>query len=100
MLGSKAPVPAFSTPFQQALIRYVAFGPHATAGQVAFYERMLIDCPPDVRAAVGVALSDMDLWHAVARLTVPTLVVAGASGPPHPSRPRAPHRRRPPPSRR
>jgi pimeloyl-ACP methyl ester carboxylesterase len=24
-----------------------------------------------------VALTDMDLWHAVARLTVPTLVVAG-----------------------
>jgi pimeloyl-ACP methyl ester carboxylesterase len=24
-------------------------------------------------------MSDMDLWHAVAKLTVPTLVVAGAS---------------------
>jgi pimeloyl-ACP methyl ester carboxylesterase len=76
-LGSRARVPAFSSPLQQAVIRYCAFGPTATAGEVAFYERMLIGCPPDVRAACGVALSDMDLWHALATLTVPTLVVAG-----------------------
>jgi pimeloyl-ACP methyl ester carboxylesterase len=77
VLGSRAPLPPFSSPLQQAAIRYSAFGPGATAGAVAFYERMLIECPVDVRAACGVALSDMDLWHAVARLTVPTLVVAG-----------------------
>jgi pimeloyl-ACP methyl ester carboxylesterase len=78
ILGSRAPLPPFSTPLQQALIRYTAFGPHATMGDVAFYERMLVDCPADVRAACGVALSDMDLWHAVASLTIPTVVVAGA----------------------
>ncbi len=77
VLGSRAPVPPFSTPVQQAMIRYTAFGPHASRGDVAFYERMLIDTPPDVRAATGVALSAMDLWHAVANLTVPTLVIAG-----------------------
>jgi pimeloyl-ACP methyl ester carboxylesterase len=76
-LGSRAPLPPFSSPLQQAAIRYSAFGPDATAGAVAFYERMLIECPADVRAACGVALSDMDLWHAVARLTIPTLVIAG-----------------------
>jgi pimeloyl-ACP methyl ester carboxylesterase len=78
VLGSRAPVPPFSTPLQQAIIRYTAFGPHASMGDVAFYERMLIDTPPDVRAACGVALSGMDLWHAVANLTIPTLVIAGA----------------------
>jgi pimeloyl-ACP methyl ester carboxylesterase len=77
VLGAKAPLPPFSNPIEQAAIRYAAFGPHATRGDVAFYERMLFDCPPDVRAAVGVALSQMDLWHAVARITVPTLVIAG-----------------------
>ncbi|MFZ1997539.1 MAG: alpha/beta fold hydrolase [Solirubrobacteraceae bacterium] len=77
VLGSKAPVPPFSTPLEQAMIRYTAFGPHASMGDVAFYERMLVDTPPDVRAAVGVALSSMDLWHAVANITVPTLVIAG-----------------------
>jgi pimeloyl-ACP methyl ester carboxylesterase len=77
VLGFRASVPPFSTPVQQALIRYIAFGPHASTGDVAFYERMLIDTPPDARAAVGVALSGMDLWHAVASITVPTLVIAG-----------------------
>ncbi|HEY2320960.1 MAG TPA: alpha/beta hydrolase [Solirubrobacteraceae bacterium] len=77
-LGWRAPLPPFSTPLQQALIRYTAFGPNATTGDVAFYERMLVDCPADVRAACGVALSDMDLWHAVASITIPTLVVSGA----------------------
>jgi pimeloyl-ACP methyl ester carboxylesterase len=79
VLGSRAPVPPFSSPVQEAAIRYAAFGPRATRGQVAFYERMLIDCPPSVRAAVGVALTGMDLWHAVASISVPTLVIAGAA---------------------
>jgi pimeloyl-ACP methyl ester carboxylesterase len=77
VLGSGLPIPPFSTPASQALIRYAAFGPSATRGEVAFYERMLLSCPADVRAACGVALSDLDLWDAVADLTVPTLVVAG-----------------------
>jgi len=77
-LGSQAPVPSLSTPFQQAVIRYCAFGPAATLGQLTFYERMLVSCPPDVRAACGLAMADMDLRSAVVRLTVPTLVVAGA----------------------
>jgi pimeloyl-ACP methyl ester carboxylesterase len=76
-MGARLRVPSFSSPLQQAVIHYAAFGPDATPGQVAFYERMLIDCPADVRAACGVALSDMDLWHAVASLTIPTLVIAG-----------------------
>jgi pimeloyl-ACP methyl ester carboxylesterase len=79
VLGSAAPVPGLSSPLAHAAIRHIAFGPTATHGQVAFYERMLIECPADVRAAVGLALSDMDLYPAVSRLTVPTLVIAGDS---------------------
>jgi pimeloyl-ACP methyl ester carboxylesterase len=45
---------------------------------VAFYERMLVSCARDVRAAVGLALSDMELHHALSRLTVPTLVMDGS----------------------
>jgi pimeloyl-ACP methyl ester carboxylesterase len=77
VIGARLRVPPFSSPLQQALIRYMAFGPDATPAQVAFYERMLMQCPTDARSAVGVALSDMDLWHALARLTIPTLVVTG-----------------------
>lgn len=77
LLGSNARLPTFSSPLSQALIRYAAFGPTATTGQVAFYERMLISTSPSVRAASGIAISNMDLWGAVSRLTVPTLVITG-----------------------
>lgn len=76
-LGSRAPLPRFSTPLSSAAIRYVAFGPAASPAQVAFYERMLIACPPDVRANVGIALSELELHEALPRLTVPTIVIAG-----------------------
>ncbi len=78
-LATKGRLPGFSTPATHAMIRYVAFGPTATPAQVAFYERMLVACPPDVRSTVGIALSEMDLYEAVPRITVPTLVMAGAS---------------------
>jgi pimeloyl-ACP methyl ester carboxylesterase len=77
LLGSSAPMVPLSTPLQDAAIRYVAFGPSATRGQIAFYERMLMDTPPGARAATGLALSDLDLGSALARLAVPTLVIAG-----------------------
>jgi pimeloyl-ACP methyl ester carboxylesterase len=77
-LGSHAPLPRFSTPLSNAAIRYVAFGRTASPAPVAFYERMLVAFPPDVRADVGIALSELELYHALPRLTVPTLVLAGA----------------------
>jgi pimeloyl-ACP methyl ester carboxylesterase len=76
-LKARAPVPPFSTPLSSAIVRYVAFGPAATAGQIAFYERMLVACAPDVRADVGIALSALELHHALKRLTIPTIVLAG-----------------------
>jgi pimeloyl-ACP methyl ester carboxylesterase len=78
LLGSGAPLPPLSTPVGQATIRYLAFGPDATNADVAFYERMLIETPASVRAATGIALSDLDLRSALARLAVPTVVIAGA----------------------
>jgi pimeloyl-ACP methyl ester carboxylesterase len=77
-LGNKTPLPRFSTPLSYAAVRYIAFGPDASPAQVAFFERMLVTCPPDVRANVGIAMSEMDLHHALPRLTVPTIVIAGA----------------------
>jgi pimeloyl-ACP methyl ester carboxylesterase len=77
-LGSRAPLPRYSTPLSYAAIRYIAFGPDASPAQVAFFERMLVTCPPQVRADIGVAMSEMDLHDALPRLTVPTIVLAGA----------------------
>ena len=76
-LGSRAPLPRFSTPLSAAALRYIAFGPAATPAQVAFFERMLIANPPDVRATVGMAMSELELYDALPRLTVPTVVIAG-----------------------
>lgn len=78
ILGSRAPLPRFSTPLSSAVIRYVAFGPDASPAQVAFYERMLVTSPPDARARTGIAMSDMDLQNSLPRLTVPTIVIAGS----------------------
>ncbi len=78
LMGSQRPLPRFSTPAGYELVRYIAFGRHASPAQIAFYERMLIETPPDVRAGVGISLAEIDLYHALPRLTVPTLVLAGA----------------------
>jgi pimeloyl-ACP methyl ester carboxylesterase len=77
-LGNRAPLPRYSTPLSYAAVRYIAFGRHASPAQVAFFERMLVTCPPDVRAKIGIAMSEMDLRDAVPRLTVPTTVIVGA----------------------
>jgi pimeloyl-ACP methyl ester carboxylesterase len=79
VLGAHNRLPRFSTPLTHGAIRRVAFGPTASPAQVAFYERMLVACPPEVRADVGIALSEMELYEALPRLTVPTLVIAGAA---------------------
>jgi pimeloyl-ACP methyl ester carboxylesterase len=76
-LGARTPLPHVSTPASHAAIRHIAFGPDASPAQVAFYERMLWACPPDARARIGIAMSEMDLYDALAHLTVPTLVIAG-----------------------
>jgi len=77
LLGSRARLSHFPSALAHAAIRYAAFGPDASPALVAFYERMLLACPPDVRAAVGLALSDLELAHALPRIDVPTLVLAG-----------------------
>jgi pimeloyl-ACP methyl ester carboxylesterase len=50
---------------------------HASPAQVAFTERLLLDCPTTVKAAFGPALSSFDLAHALRFLTVPTTVMVG-----------------------
>jgi pimeloyl-ACP methyl ester carboxylesterase len=76
--GTRLPLPRFSSPPMYAALRYIAFGPTASPALVAFWERMLVSCAADVRAAVGIALADMELHPALARLTVPALVMTGA----------------------
>lgn len=76
-LGSRVPLPRVSTPLGHLLIRYLAFGPAASPAQIALYERMITTCPADARASTGIGMSELELHHALPRLTVPTLVIAG-----------------------
>ncbi len=78
-LSAPLPLPKGTTPLAHRVVRYVALSPQATPAQVAFCEDMVIDCRPDVRGAVGGALTRLDLHSAVERLTVPTVVIAGRS---------------------
>lgn len=77
LLGSGRPLLPVSTPLSLAVARHVAFGPDASDGMVAFYERMLMSTDAGVRGAIGVTLSTLDVSAAAARLTVPTIVIAG-----------------------
>jgi pimeloyl-ACP methyl ester carboxylesterase len=77
-LGNTLRVPPFSTRVSRGVIRYVAFAGGSSDSIVRYYERMLTSCDPRVRAAAGVAMSEMCLIHALPRLTVPTAVIAGA----------------------
>ena len=76
-MSSRAPLPRFSSPVSHAILRRVAFGPTASPAQIAFYERMLIAMPPRARVDIGLAVSEIDLYDALPRLTVPTTVIAG-----------------------
>jgi pimeloyl-ACP methyl ester carboxylesterase len=78
VLGAPGTIPGIAPTILDVVIRYVAFGPTAGPAQVAFYERMLRECPPDVRAGTAAAMSEMDILDALSRLTIPTLVLAGS----------------------
>jgi pimeloyl-ACP methyl ester carboxylesterase len=76
-LGNAMPMPALSSAVSRAVIRYTAFGPYASDAEVDFYERMLLACPARVRAHAGLAMTEMNLFDALANITVPTLVLSG-----------------------
>jgi pimeloyl-ACP methyl ester carboxylesterase len=77
LMGSARPLLPVSTPLSVAAVRHIAFGPDASDGTIAYFERMLMRTEASARSATGIALSGLDLSAAVACITVPTLVLAG-----------------------
>ncbi len=77
ILRARAPIPSFSAPISYRLIGYAVVGPCATPAQIAFCERLVLECPPGVRASVGGTLSKLDLCAGLAGLSVPTLLICG-----------------------
>ena len=79
ILSGDSPMIAVSTPLSRAMNRYVAFGPEATAAQVAFVERMVWRMHGKLRAAAATTMRQLDLSAALSRVNVPALVVVGDS---------------------
>lgn len=77
ILSVRAPIPTYSAPISNRVIRYVTMGPDASPAQVAFCERLITACDPHVRGACGGTLSELDLLESVAALDIPTVVIAG-----------------------
>jgi pimeloyl-ACP methyl ester carboxylesterase len=77
MLSAAGPLPPVPNPITHTVIRYVALSHDASPATVEFTERMVLESAPEVRAAVGMTLSRLDLYEHVAQLTAPTAVVAG-----------------------
>jgi pimeloyl-ACP methyl ester carboxylesterase len=76
VLSASAPIPG-PTPLSFRAIRHAVLSPSASPAAVAFCEELIMECPADVRAAVGGTLSRLDLRESVAALSVPTVVLAG-----------------------
>lgn len=77
LLASQAPLPKTPTPLAFRLVRYTALSPAATPAQVAFSERLVLDCPTDVRAACAGTLTHLDLRERIQCVTPPTAVLVG-----------------------
>ena len=77
-LSASAPLPPAGFPLGHRAVKYIALSPGASPATVDFCERMVLECPRDARAGSGGTLTRIALLDALAHLTVPTLVVAGA----------------------
>jgi pimeloyl-ACP methyl ester carboxylesterase len=69
----------FRNPVTNRIVRYVALSPSASPAQVAFCERIVLECDRHWRAATARTLSELDLDSAIEHLTVPSLVLGGTA---------------------
>ena len=76
-LGNPLPIPKFRSPIHHAIATHLAFGPNPSPAQVQYLLDSLLATKVRARAAIGLAMADMEIDDAVPRLTVPTLVIAG-----------------------
>lgn len=66
-----------ATPISRRLVRYIALSESASPAQVELTQQLVLGCRRQVRSGCGRTLSRLDLRHAIERLQVPTLVLAG-----------------------
>ncbi|MER6389657.1 alpha/beta fold hydrolase [Streptomyces sp. NPDC059382] len=76
VLGSRAPLGPV-TPVASKVLKYATMGPGTAPDRVEAVARIVHGCPAAVRYAWSQVLADLDLGGNLARLTVPTAVLAG-----------------------
>lgn len=77
VLGSA--VPLRPSPVTRQAIKYVSMAPGSTAAEVAFCEKIVLECKPRTRGVWGAALTDLDIHEALENLSVPTSVLVGTA---------------------
>ncbi len=75
LLSTPVPLPHGPTPLSYRVVRWIALTKSATPAQIAFCERIVLECKRDVRALCGGTLSGLDLYESIASLSVPTVIV-------------------------
>lgn len=78
VLGSRAPLGPV-TPLARRILKYATMGPGSAPERVEACARIVHACPAPVRRAWSAVLAGLDLEADVARLTVPTAVIAGTA---------------------
>ena len=53
--------------------------PGATPAEVAFCEKIVLECQPRTRGIWGAALTELDIHEALANMSVPTSVLVGTA---------------------
>jgi pimeloyl-ACP methyl ester carboxylesterase len=77
VLGSA--VPLWPSPVTRSAIKYVSMAPGSTVAEVAFCEKIVLECRPQTRGIWGAALSDLDIHEALKNMSVPTSVLVGTA---------------------
>ncbi|KAA0925400.1 alpha/beta hydrolase [Rhodococcus sp. ANT_H53B] len=77
VLGSALPLRP--SPVVRQAIKYISMAPGATPAEVAFCEKIVLECAPRTRGIWGAALTDLDIREALANMSVPTSVLVGSA---------------------
>nr|WP_245866074.1 alpha/beta hydrolase [Rhodococcus kyotonensis] len=75
----KSAVPLRPSSVTRQAIKYVSMAPSATPAEVAFCEKIVLECAPRTRGIWGAALSDLDIYEALSNMSVPTSVLVGTA---------------------
>ncbi|MFA9431718.1 alpha/beta fold hydrolase [Egicoccus sp. AB-alg2] len=78
-MTSRLPLPPGPNPVGYRVTAHFAHGQDAPPSAIALTEQLFLDTPADVRSAIGVMMSSLDLTRGVTKLAIPTTVVMGTA---------------------